>query len=178
MFQASAFCSDGAGELKAGWFGGRCHWRVGVAGHVTRRWSPPFLGLGTHGWWLCQRDAGSPYPFAGRAGRRWVTTKTDATCDGKMIVLVGEKLGRSVPRAVVGCDRCSLHTTPMLKRNSHVGRNVGSADDDSRAATARIDRDQMSGECPARRRRRPRQDTAASLGKGRIRPPRTSCGSG
>ena len=159
MFQASAFCSDGAGELKAGWFGGRCHWRVGVAGHVTRRWSPPFLGLGTHGWWLCQRDAGSPYPFAGRAGRRWVTTKTDATCDGKMIVLVGEKLGRSVARAVVGWDRCSLQTTPMLQRNSHVGRNVGSADEDSRAATARIDR-------------------AARLGKGRIRPPRTSRGSG
>ena len=147
MFQASAFCSDGAGELKAGWFGGRCHWRVGVAGHVTRRWSPPFLGLGTHGWWLCQRDAGSPYPFAGRAGRRWVTTKTDATCDGKMIVLVGEKLARSVARAVVGWDRCSLQTTPMLQRNSHVGRNVGSADDELMtaygAAAARIDRDQM-----------------------------------
>ena len=47
----------------------------------------------------------------------------------------------------------------MLPRNSHVGRNVGSADEDSRAATARIDR-------------------AARLGKGRIRPPRTSRGSG
>ena len=66
---------------------------------------------------------------------------------------------RSVARAVVGWDRCSLQTTPMLQRNSHVGRNVGSADEDSRAATARIDR-------------------AARLGKGRIRPPRTSRGSG
>ena len=118
---------------------------------LPRTWNSRLVAVPAH--------AGSPYPFAGRAGRRWVTTKTDATCDGKMIVLVGEKLARSVARAVVGWDRCSLQTTPMLQRNSHVGRNVGSADDDSRAATARIDR-------------------AARLGKGRIRPPRTSRGSG
>ena len=53
---------------------------------------------------------------------------------------------RSVVRAVVGWDRCSPADT-MLQRNSHVGlgdgRNVGSADDDSGAATARTDRDQM-----------------------------------
>jgi len=37
--------------------------------------APALLRIGKHGWWMCQRDGESLYPFSGRAGWRWVTTK-------------------------------------------------------------------------------------------------------